>query len=89
VEEAIALAQKRSYPYSLACALDQTVLLHGLRGEAQAAQARAEAVIALTWQQQGKRTEAYDQLAPVCGWLTEGIDARDLQEARALIEELS
>jgi predicted ATPase len=40
------------------------------------------------WQQQGKRTAAYDLLAPVYCWFTEGLDTADLQEARALLAEL-
>ena len=40
------------------------------------------------WWQQGKRTEAYALLAPVRGWFTEGCDTADLQEAKALLEEL-
>ena len=34
------------------------------------------------WQQQGKRAEARELLAPVYGWFTEGFDTADLQEAR-------
>ena len=41
------------------------------------------------WQPQGKRTEAYELLAPVYGWFTEGLDTADLQEAKTLLEELS
>jgi predicted ATPase len=41
------------------------------------------------WQRQGKRDEAYNLLAPVYGWFTEGFDTTDLQEAKALLEELS
>jgi predicted ATPase len=40
------------------------------------------------WQQQGKRDEAYELLAPIYGWFTEGFDTADLQEAKALLEEL-
>jgi len=40
------------------------------------------------WQRQGKRTEAYDLLAPVYGWFTEGFDTADLQEARRLLADL-
>jgi len=40
-------------------------------------------------QQQGKRTEAYELLAPIYGWFTEGFDTADLQEAKALLEELA
>ncbi len=36
-----------------------------------------------------KRQEAYDQFVTVYGWFTEGFDTADLQEARALLDELS
>jgi AAA ATPase domain/Adenylate and Guanylate cyclase catalytic domain len=41
------------------------------------------------WQQQGKRQEAYDLLASIYGWFTEGFDTADLQEAEAVLEALS
>jgi len=41
------------------------------------------------WQQQGKRDEAIELLAPIYGWFTEGFDTADLQEAKALLAELS
>ena len=50
---------------------------------------RAATSLARLWQQQGKRQEAYDLLAPVYNWFTEGFDTKDLQEAKALLEELS
>jgi hypothetical protein len=37
---------------------------------------------------QGKRDEARDLLAPVYAWFTEGFDTLDLNEARALLDEL-
>ena len=40
------------------------------------------------WRHQGKRAAAYDLLAPVYGWFTEGFDTADLQEAKALLEVL-
>jgi predicted ATPase len=40
------------------------------------------------WQQQGKRDEAYNLLAPIYGWFTEAFDTSDLQEAKALLDEL-
>jgi predicted ATPase len=40
------------------------------------------------WDDQGKRDEARELLAPVYGWFTEGFDTRDLKEAKALLEEL-
>jgi predicted ATPase len=41
------------------------------------------------WQRQGKRDEARQLLAPIYGWFTEGFDTADLQEVKALLEELS
>jgi predicted ATPase len=49
---------------------------------------RAAMSLSRLWQRQGKRQEAYDLLAPTYGWFTEGFDTADLQEAKALIEEL-
>jgi predicted ATPase len=40
------------------------------------------------WQDQGQRAEAYELLAPIYGWFTEGFDTADLQEAKALLETL-
>ena len=39
-------------------------------------------------QQQGKKAEARQMLAEIYGWFTEGFDTADLQEAKALLEEL-
>jgi hypothetical protein len=50
---------------------------------------RAAMSLARLWQQQGKRAEARDLLAPIYGWFTEGFDTADLQEAKALLEELA
>jgi predicted ATPase len=41
------------------------------------------------WPQQGKRDEARERRAPIYSWFTEGFDTADLQEAQALLEELS
>jgi predicted ATPase len=40
------------------------------------------------WQQQGERAEAYELLAPIYGWFTEGFDTADLQDAKVLLEKL-
>ncbi|ETX03498.1 MAG: hypothetical protein ETSY1_47050 (plasmid) [Candidatus Entotheonella factor] len=40
------------------------------------------------WQQQGKHQAAYNLLAPIYNWFTEGFDTADLQEAKALLNEL-
>ncbi len=44
--------------------------------------------IARLWQSQDKRQEAYDLLAPVYNWFTEGFDTADLKEATVLLDEL-
>lgn len=41
------------------------------------------------WQCQGKREQARQLLVDVYTWFTEGFDTADLQEARALLAELS
>jgi predicted ATPase len=46
---------------------------------------RAAMSTARLWRDQGKREEACDLLAPVCGWFTEGFDTLDLKEAKALL----
>jgi predicted ATPase len=50
---------------------------------------RAATSLARLWQQQDKRQDAYDLLAPVYGWFTEGFDTADLKDAKALLDELS
>jgi predicted ATPase len=50
---------------------------------------RAAMSMARLWSDQGKRNEARDLLAGVCGWFTEGFDTLDLKEAKALLDELS
>ncbi len=44
--------------------------------------------LACLWQRQSKRKEAHALLSEIYGWFTEGFDTKDLQEAKALIEEL-
>src|SRR5581483_152829 len=56
--------------------------------EAKSLELRAATSLARLWQQQGKQTEARYLLAPVYNWFTEGFDTKDLQEAKALLEEL-
>jgi predicted ATPase len=45
--------------------------------------------MARLWRDEGKRDEARDLLTPVYNWFTEGLDTRDLKEARALLDELA
>jgi predicted ATPase len=56
--------------------------------EAKLWELRAAASLARLRRDQGRRTEAYDLLAPIYGWFTEGFDTQDLKEAKALLEAL-
>jgi predicted ATPase len=56
--------------------------------QAKSLELRAVMSLACLWQQQGKQKEAHERLAEVYGWFTEGFDTADLQEAKALLEEL-
>ena len=56
--------------------------------QAKSFELRTATSLARLWQQQGKRQEAHDLLAPVYHWFTEGFDTLDLKDAKALLEEL-
>jgi predicted ATPase len=58
------------------------------RQHAKSLEPRAEMSLIRLWQRQGKRDEARALLASIYGWFTEGFDTADLQEAKALLEDL-
>jgi tetratricopeptide (TPR) repeat protein len=72
-------AAERSYRQAIAVAKLQSAKLLELQ---------ASISLARLWCTQERRGEARDLLAPVYGWFTEGFDAADLTEAKALLEEL-
>ena len=80
LEPSIMAEAEASFQQALAVARSQ---------EAKALELRAAMSLSRLWQQQGKRTEAHALLAPIYGWFTEGFDTADLQEAKALLEELA
>jgi predicted ATPase len=59
------------------------------RQQAKSWELRATVSLCRLWQQQGKLEEARQRLAEIYGWFTEGFDTPDLEEAKALLEELS
>jgi predicted ATPase len=60
------------------------------RQSAKSLELRAVMSLAKLWQQQqGKVKEAHQLLSEIYGWFTEGFDTKDLQEAKALLEELA
>jgi predicted ATPase len=58
------------------------------RQQAKSLELRAVMSLARLWQSQGKQEEARQILSEIYGWFTEGFDTKDLQEAKALLEEL-
>jgi predicted ATPase len=46
-------------------------------------------IAARLWRDQGKVQRAHELLAPAYCWFTEGLDTRDLKEAKALLEKLA
>jgi predicted ATPase len=57
--------------------------------QAKSQELHATMSLAKLWQQQGKKAEAHKMLADIYNWFTEGFDTKDLQEAKALLEELA
>jgi predicted ATPase len=83
------LLRQTGTPQAEAEAWLQRALDVARRQEAKSLELRAAMSLSRLWQQQGKRQEAYDLLAPIYHWFTEGFDTADLQDARALLAELS
>src|SRR5262245_21600459 len=85
---ALLLRQGPRPPWEEADACCQQALAMTRQQQATSWELRAAMSLARVWQQQGKRAEARDLLAPIYGWFTEGFDTADLQEAKALLDEL-
>jgi class 3 adenylate cyclase/tetratricopeptide (TPR) repeat protein len=58
------------------------------RQQAKMWELRTSTSLARLWQSQGKRQDAYELLAPIYDWFTEGFDTKDLLDAKALLTEL-
>ena len=67
----------------------QQALAVARRQQAKSWELRTAMSLAHLWQQQGQRSAARQLLAEVYGWFTEGFDTPDLQEAKALLDELA
>ena len=57
--------------------------------QAKSLELRAVMSLGRLWQQQSKQKEAHQVLSEIYGWFTEGFDTTDLQEAKALLNELA
>ena len=67
----------------------QRALAVARQQQAKSWELRASMKFARLWRDQGKVQQARELLAPVYRWFTEGFDARDLKEAKELLEELA
>jgi predicted ATPase len=85
----VLLLRQTETPQEEAEACFQRALDVTRRQEAKSLELRATMSLARLWQEQDKRAEAYELLAPVYRWFTEGFDTADLQEARALLDALA
>ncbi|HEV8713862.1 MAG TPA: hypothetical protein VGX03_13680, partial [Candidatus Binatia bacterium] len=74
--------------YSEAEACFQKAIEIARRQQAKSLELRATVSLARLWQRQGKQHAARNTLSEIYGWFTEGFDTKDLQEAKALLEEL-
>jgi len=72
-------AAERNYRQAIAVAERQSAKLFQLRASTSLARLRRD---------QGKRAEAGDLLSPIYNWFTEGFDAPDLKDAKALLDGL-
>jgi predicted ATPase len=67
----------------------QQALATARRQQAKSLELRAAISLGRLWQQQGKRHDAHQMLAEVCGWFGEGLDTADHTAARALLAALA
>jgi len=67
----------------------ERALMIARKQQAKSWELRAAMSLARLWCDQGKKQQARELLAPVYGWFTEGLDTRDLKEAKVLLDELS
>jgi len=84
----LVLQARGQSPESDAEACFQQAIAIARQQSAKSLELRAATSLARLWQQQGKKAEAHDLLAPVYHWFTEGFDTKDLQEAKALLDAL-
>jgi predicted ATPase/class 3 adenylate cyclase len=84
--QGVLLLRQPGTPQAEAEAWLQRALDVARRQEAKSLELRAAISLARLWQEQGKRAEARELLAPIYDWFTEGFDTADLQEAKTVLD---
>jgi predicted ATPase len=84
--ELLLLSEPGHYDEAESCFLEALGMAR--EQQAKSLELRAAASLARLWQSQGKPNEARELLAQVYDWFTEGLDSPDLQDAKALLDEL-
>jgi class 3 adenylate cyclase/predicted ATPase len=85
--ELLLMQQRQSMDEAEECF--QQALNIARRQQAKSFELRAAMSLSRLWQHQGKHKEAYRLLSEIYGWFTEGFDTVDLEEAKALLDELA
>ena len=67
----------------------QRAIATARRQQARLSELRAALSLAELWREQGKRNEAYDLVAPLYGWFSEGLQSADLRAAATLLDQLA
>ena len=67
----------------------QRAMATARRQQARLSELRAAVSLADLWRERGKRNEAYDLVAPLYGWFTEGLQSADLRAAATLLDQLA
>jgi predicted ATPase len=67
----------------------QRALATARRQQARLSELRAAVSLADLWRERGRRNEAYDLVAPLYGWFSEGLQSPDLRAAAALLDQLA
>jgi predicted ATPase len=67
----------------------QQALAVARRQQARSLELRAAMSLSRLWQRHGQKEQARQLLTPIYHWFSEGFDTTDMQQARALLAELS
>jgi predicted ATPase len=67
----------------------ETALAVAREQQAKSFELRAAMSMARLWRDKHKRQKAFDLLAPIYAWFTEGHDTLDLKDAKTLLDELA